>query len=124
MFSQNNDGRHHETYNLMQIISSNLVNLILFYNTFFYNMMWDWITEVKIGIFQVDFDEWFTKVLSQELKIKDNNYRIIRRRVCQLIGEYNVYDVWNSYYVTESNLSNNKTLIHFYFTSLLSIIFL
>ncbi|KPJ14447.1 Importin-11 [Papilio machaon] len=28
----------------------------------------------------VDFDEWFTNVLSQELKIKDNNYRIIRRR--------------------------------------------
>ncbi|XP_026326182.1 importin-11 [Hyposmocoma kahamanoa] len=36
----------------------------------------------------VDFDEWFTKVLSQELKIKDNNYRIIRRRVCQLIGQW------------------------------------
>ncbi|XP_013170004.1 PREDICTED: importin-11 [Papilio xuthus] len=36
----------------------------------------------------VDFDEWFTNVLSQELKIKDNNYRIIRRRVCQLIGTW------------------------------------
>ncbi|XP_028170054.1 importin-11, partial [Ostrinia furnacalis] len=36
----------------------------------------------------VDFDEWFTNVLSQELKIKDNNYRIIRRRVCQLIGQW------------------------------------
>ncbi|KAJ2949425.1 hypothetical protein O0L34_g15341 [Tuta absoluta] len=36
----------------------------------------------------VDFDEWFTKVLSQELKIKNNNYRIIRRRVCQLIGQW------------------------------------
>ncbi|XP_013200822.1 importin-11 [Amyelois transitella] len=34
----------------------------------------------------VDFDEWFTNVLSQELKMKHNNYRIIRRRVCQLIG--------------------------------------
>ncbi|CAH0718140.1 unnamed protein product, partial [Brenthis ino] len=36
----------------------------------------------------VDFDEWFTNVLSQELKIKDDNYRIIRRRVCQLIGQW------------------------------------
>ncbi|XP_045501102.1 importin-11 [Colias croceus] len=36
----------------------------------------------------VDFDEWFTNVLSRELKIKDNNYRIIRRRVCQLIGQW------------------------------------
>ncbi|XP_039758405.1 importin-11 isoform X2 [Pararge aegeria] len=36
----------------------------------------------------VDFDEWFTKVLSQEIKVKDNNYRIIRRRVCQLIGQW------------------------------------
>ncbi|KAM3965537.1 importin beta11 isoform 2-T2 [Aphomia sociella] len=36
----------------------------------------------------VDFDEWFSNVLSQELKIKDNNYRIIRRRVCQLIGQW------------------------------------
>lgn len=36
----------------------------------------------------VDFDEWFTNVLSQELKIKDNNFRIIRRRVCQLIGQW------------------------------------
>ncbi|XP_045450077.1 importin-11 [Melitaea cinxia] len=36
----------------------------------------------------VDFDEWFTNVLSQEIKIKDNNYRIIRRRVCQLIGQW------------------------------------
>ncbi|RVE47622.1 hypothetical protein evm_007719 [Chilo suppressalis] len=37
---------------------------------------------------EVDFDEWFTNVLSQELKIKENNYRIIRRRVCQLIGQW------------------------------------
>ncbi|XP_047505751.1 importin-11 [Pieris napi] len=36
----------------------------------------------------VDFDEWFTNVLSRELKIQDNNYRIIRRRVCQLIGQW------------------------------------
>ncbi|XP_069360419.1 importin-11-like [Maniola hyperantus] len=36
----------------------------------------------------VDFDEWFTKVLSQEIKVTDNNYRIIRRRVCQLIGQW------------------------------------
>ncbi|GBP21811.1 Importin-11 [Eumeta japonica] len=36
----------------------------------------------------VDFDEWFTNVLSVELKVKDDNYRIIRRRVCQLIGQW------------------------------------
>ncbi|XP_061379471.1 importin-11 [Danaus plexippus] len=36
----------------------------------------------------VDFDEWFTNVLSKELKIEDNNYRIIRRRVCQLISHW------------------------------------
>ncbi|XP_041980606.1 importin-11 [Aricia agestis] len=36
----------------------------------------------------VDFDEWFTNVLSAELKIQDDNYRIIRRRVCQLIGQW------------------------------------
>lgn len=47
---------------------------------------------VRIAAFElyddVDFDEWFTNILSQELKIKDNNYRIIRRRVCQLIGQW------------------------------------
>ncbi|KAG7300475.1 hypothetical protein JYU34_016106 [Plutella xylostella] len=37
---------------------------------------------------EIDFDEWFTNVLSQELKIKDDNYRIIRRRVCLLIGQW------------------------------------
>ncbi|VVC95336.1 unnamed protein product, partial [Leptidea sinapis] len=36
----------------------------------------------------VDFDEWFTNVLSRELKIRDNNYRIIRRRVCLLIDQW------------------------------------
>ncbi|XP_075979349.1 importin beta11 [Anticarsia gemmatalis] len=47
---------------------------------------------VRLAAFElyddVDFDEWFTNVLNQELKIKDNNYRIIRRRVCQLIGQW------------------------------------
>ncbi|XP_050667991.1 importin-11 [Leptidea sinapis] len=37
---------------------------------------------------EVDFDEWFTNVLSRELKIRDNNYRIIRRRVCLLIDQW------------------------------------
>lgn len=37
---------------------------------------------------EVDFDEWFKNVLIQELKTKDNNYRIIRRRVAWLIGQW------------------------------------
>lgn len=36
----------------------------------------------------IDFDEWFKNVLTQELNVKDDNYRIIRRRVCQLIGQW------------------------------------
>ncbi|XP_066152603.1 importin-11 [Euwallacea fornicatus] len=35
---------------------------------------------------EVDFDQWFTNTLLNELKIKHNNYRVIRRRVVALIG--------------------------------------
>ncbi|CAG9854440.1 unnamed protein product [Phyllotreta striolata] len=37
---------------------------------------------------EVDFDSWFTNTLYQELKIKDNNYRVIRRRVTSLFGRW------------------------------------
>lgn len=36
----------------------------------------------------MDFDQWFTNTLLNELKIKDNNYRVIRRRVTALIGRW------------------------------------
>ncbi|CAH1796232.1 unnamed protein product [Owenia fusiformis] len=36
----------------------------------------------------VDFDQWFNTSLIQELKIKHSNYRIIRRRVIWLIGQW------------------------------------
>ncbi|XP_072393190.1 importin-11-like [Diabrotica undecimpunctata] len=36
----------------------------------------------------IDFDAWFTNTLYQELKVKDNNYRVIRRRVTALIGRW------------------------------------
>ncbi|XP_044739459.1 importin-11 [Chrysoperla carnea] len=39
---------------------------------------------------EINFDQWFSLTLIQELKVKDNNYRIIRRRVVWLIG------VWTS----------------------------
>ncbi|XP_012282091.1 importin-11 [Orussus abietinus] len=37
---------------------------------------------------QVNFDQWFSTTLKQELKVRSNNYRIIRRRVCWLIGRW------------------------------------
>ncbi|XP_033230848.1 importin-11 isoform X2 [Belonocnema kinseyi] len=37
---------------------------------------------------EVNFDQWFSTTLKEELKIKTNNYRIIRRRVCWLIGRW------------------------------------
>ncbi|XP_077291113.1 importin beta11 isoform X2 [Arctopsyche grandis] len=37
---------------------------------------------------EVDFDEWFSTQLIAELKIKDGNYRIIRRRTAWLIGTW------------------------------------
>ncbi|XP_050703049.1 importin-11-like [Eriocheir sinensis] len=36
----------------------------------------------------IDFDQWFTTFLINELKVKDSNYRIIRRRVIWLIGQW------------------------------------
>lgn len=36
----------------------------------------------------MDFDQWFMNVLTQELKIKHNNYRILRRRVVWLMGQW------------------------------------
>ncbi|CAH0385174.1 unnamed protein product [Bemisia tabaci] len=35
---------------------------------------------------EINFNDWFTKSLVLELKVKDPNYRIIRRRVAWLIG--------------------------------------
>lgn len=37
---------------------------------------------------QVNFDQWFSTTLKEELKARNNNYRIIRRRVCWLIGRW------------------------------------
>ena len=37
---------------------------------------------------EVDFDNWFTNHLVHELKITDSNYRILRRRVIWLIGQW------------------------------------
>lgn len=36
----------------------------------------------------IDFDQWFTSALVNELKLKESNYRIIRRRVIWLIGQW------------------------------------
>lgn len=36
---------------------------------------------------EVDLDQWFTSQLLNELKIKNNNFRIIRKRVIWLIGQ-------------------------------------
>ncbi|XP_020288528.1 importin-11 isoform X2 [Pseudomyrmex gracilis] len=37
---------------------------------------------------EVNFDQWFLTTLREELKVRSNNYRIIRRRVCWLIGQW------------------------------------
>ncbi|XP_066994048.1 importin-11 [Anabrus simplex] len=37
---------------------------------------------------EVNFDQWFSTTLTQELKVKDTNYRVIRRRVAWLIGQW------------------------------------
>lgn len=37
---------------------------------------------------QIDFDQWFTTTLTQELNVKHNNYRVIRRRVSTLLGNW------------------------------------
>jgi hypothetical protein len=36
----------------------------------------------------VNFDQWFSTTLTQELKVKGDNYRVIRRRVVWLIGQW------------------------------------
>lgn len=36
----------------------------------------------------VDFDQWFSTTLKQELEVNDINYKIIKRRVCWLIGKW------------------------------------
>ncbi|PSN49429.1 Importin-11 [Blattella germanica] len=37
---------------------------------------------------EVNFDQWFSTTLTQELKMKGDNYRVIRRRVVWLIGQW------------------------------------
>uniref|UniRef100_T1IKF5 Importin N-terminal domain-containing protein n=1 Tax=Strigamia maritima TaxID=126957 RepID=T1IKF5_STRMM len=37
---------------------------------------------------EIDFDEWFSKILQRELQIKDARYKIIRRRVIWLISQW------------------------------------
>lgn len=36
----------------------------------------------------MNFDQWFSTTLKQELKMQSVNYKIIRRRVCWLIGQW------------------------------------
>ncbi|XP_063215721.1 importin-11-like isoform X2 [Bacillus rossius redtenbacheri] len=37
---------------------------------------------------EVNFDQWFSTTLTQELRVKEGNYRVIRRRVTWLIGQW------------------------------------
>lgn len=37
---------------------------------------------------QINFDHWFTTSLQTELKIRTGNYRVIRRRVVWLLGQW------------------------------------
>ncbi|KDR15146.1 importin-11 [Zootermopsis nevadensis] len=37
---------------------------------------------------EVNFDQWFSTTLTQELNVKGDNYRVIRRRVVWLIGQW------------------------------------
>jgi len=37
---------------------------------------------------EIDFDSWLTSSLAVELGVKDSNYRIVRRRVCWLLGQW------------------------------------
>lgn len=39
-------------------------------------------------MFQVDFDQWLVSGLEAELAVKDSNYRIVRRRVAVLLGQW------------------------------------
>ncbi|XP_011298747.1 importin-11 [Fopius arisanus] len=36
----------------------------------------------------VDFNTWFSTTLKQEMKVSNSNYRIVKRRVCWLIGKW------------------------------------
>lgn len=56
---------------------------ILVFCPFFFNLG---LNEFLIS--QIDFDEWFTKQLMHELTLKGDNFRIIRRRVVWLIGQW------------------------------------
>lgn len=37
---------------------------------------------------EIDFDAWLTSSLQLELGVKESNYRIVRRRVCWLLGQW------------------------------------
>ncbi|XP_034939716.1 importin-11 [Chelonus insularis] len=37
---------------------------------------------------EIDFNQWFSTTLKHELELKNNNYRIVKRRVCWLIGKW------------------------------------
>lgn len=37
---------------------------------------------------QIDFDQWLVSGLEAELAVKDSNYRIVRRRVAWLLGQW------------------------------------
>ena len=37
---------------------------------------------------EIDFDSWLTSSLSLELSVGESNYRIVRRRVCWLMGQW------------------------------------
>ncbi|XP_041361999.1 importin-11-like isoform X2 [Gigantopelta aegis] len=37
---------------------------------------------------EIDFDQWYTTSLLQELQVKDVNYRIVRKRVIWLVGQW------------------------------------
>ena len=37
---------------------------------------------------EIDFDSWLTSSLALELSVGDSNYRIVRRRVCWLMGQW------------------------------------
>ena len=36
---------------------------------------------------EINFDSWLTSSLALELAVRDSNYRIVRRRVCWLLGQ-------------------------------------
>lgn len=38
--------------------------------------------------FKINFDEWFSRQLLEELKFKSHNFRIIRKRIIWLVGQW------------------------------------